>query len=1251
MSRNELPTSQRTSCGSVDVNINLAPQIATTILPPKGGPSPVFWGGHPQDPRMWMAARNLLAGDIESNPGPKTNPPHTPTTDICPTCKKPFTNRQYSLLCHSTPEHWIHKSCAKTTLSQYRENKTWTCNLHQPLTSPPSQPTSTSVPQPTPTASSTSCSHPTVHPQSPSPPTLSPQPALSTHPIRFTQPPHLSPIPLTNPSHPPLTQPSPNSNPTHLSILQLNTNGILNKTQEINQFIQTNHPDIVTLQETKLTKSNKTPNFPGYATIRTDRQNKAGGGLITLVRNNITFTENKIPPNVTNDFIELQTITLHLSLKKNLNISNLYIPPRDSTQLSQTDEDTLTTKCFDLLTSSPDSIITGDINAHSSLWFSPLSDHRGYHIEDLITNSNHLILNTNCPTRVPFNTNQQSTSPDITAISSDLFPRATWETFHGFSSDHLPILTHINTKTKFRNNQSRKSYTNYNKANWTSFTEKIEEIIDRNPPPSNPHTANSILTNAILHADKHYIPKGKIQTHHIPLPENIRSKITERNEKRKANSKDPSLKNLNNTIDKLILTHRSELWQKKINAEWDHKKNTHILWNTISALSGKKQANSPNRTLTFNNKQLTTPKSIATAFNHQFTHATTYSTSSSNRKISKQIKNLAPPPTDLLTTTQVNKAIETSVTNKSTGPDGINIQHLKHLGPKAIQYLTALLNLSLHTNTIPQIWKLAKIMPVPKPNKDQNQGSSYRPISLLSPIAKTLEKAILPSITSNIPDNPHQHGFKPLHSTQTALLNITNTIIEGFNQKKPPSRTILVSLDLSKAFDTINIHKLLLKLLSTSVPSYIVKFLANYLRGRKAFTTFQNSTSKKKNLKTGVPQGSVLSPVLFNTYLSDLPPPPPDTQIDSYADDIDTLSSHPDYHVAQAKLQPYLNSIYNWTIENDLILNPDKSSSTLFTPDPAEYSAQLSLSINNTTIPTNKNPKILGVTFDPKLNFAEHISQVTDKAKKTITILKALTSTTWGKSQETITSTYKAITRPIMEYASPIWSTIATDTNLHKLQTIQNTALRIATGCTSDSNSLHLHHETNVLPVKEHLNLHASQLKLKALQPHHPLHHLTNPPTPPRKMKTSIFHSHSNTIPPPLPLPPSITQPVLSAASKHIHTKLVSDYISSCPNNSITNAPTLQVDPSEQSLPRPRRRTLAQLRTGKSPFLRSYLHHINPTQYSSDECPLCNVAPHTTKHLFECRIVPTHLTTEHLWKSPIEVSALLDRWELLLPPS
>ena len=180
--------------------------------------------------------------------------------------------------------------------------------------------------------------------------------------------------------------------------------------------------------------------------------------------------------------------------------------------------------------------------------------------------------------------------------------------------------------------------------------------------------------------------------------------------------------------------------------------------------------------------------------------------------IQKQLYNFT------LTTSQVQEAIKQSKNNNSQGPDKLNIRHLKYIGPLGLAFLTSMFKTAINKNIIPQTWKLANIVPIPKLNKDTGKGTSYRPISLLSVIAKTLEKSILPYITAYIANTPMQHGYKTQHSTVTALHTLNNTVAKGFNQMAPPARTITVALDMNKAFDTINIHTLIRKLLQTNIP-------------------------------------------------------------------------------------------------------------------------------------------------------------------------------------------------------------------------------------------------------------------------------------------------------------------------------------------------------------------------------------------------------------------------------------------------
>ena len=157
-------------------------------------------------------------------------------------------------------------------------------------------------------------------------------------------------------------------------------------------------------------------------------------------------------------------VMVHLNNTKHITIANIYIPPRDSTSNTA---DTDIQHCIQYITYIPHSVLTGDVNAHSTLWHTYTDDHRGHLIADVISNSDNITLNTNTPNT----TLQQTSSPDISTVSNTLYNRTSWTTQHALSPDHLPIITTINIRHNYSLQQHRRTFTNYKKADWTQFTE------------------------------------------------------------------------------------------------------------------------------------------------------------------------------------------------------------------------------------------------------------------------------------------------------------------------------------------------------------------------------------------------------------------------------------------------------------------------------------------------------------------------------------------------------------------------------------------------------------------------------------------------------------------------------------------------------------------------------------------------------------------------------------------------------------
>ena len=183
-------------------------------------------------------------------------------------------------------------------------------------------------------------------------------------------------------------------------------------------------------------------------------------------------------------------------------------------------------------------------------------------------------------------------------------------------------------------------------------------------------------------------------------------------------------------------------------------------------------------------------------------------------------------------TDQVIKGIRHCSNTKAFGPDKLSIFHLKNLGPRAIEYLTALFNDSVTSCRIPSIWKSSIVIPIPKPGKDSYLGTSYLPISLLCPAARVMEALILTTVNTHLLLASDQHGFRTGQSTTSALLQLTSDVATGFNQRKPPHRTVCVAVDLTAEFDTVNHNALLSKIGRSTLQEATCRWLSNYISSR-----------------------------------------------------------------------------------------------------------------------------------------------------------------------------------------------------------------------------------------------------------------------------------------------------------------------------------------------------------------------------------------------------------------------------------
>jgi len=312
-----------------------------------------------------------------------------------------------------------------------------------------------------------------------------------------------------------------------------------------------------------------------------------------------------------------------------------------------------------------------------------------------------------------------------------------------------------------------------------------------------------------------------------------------------------------------------------------------------------------------------------------------------------------------------------SIKSNSTGLDNINPKFLKMILLPILPHITHIFNSILTTSVFPKSWKRVKITPIPKSENE------YRPIAILSVLSKALEKIMSQQMADFFLENKmlttKQSGFRPKRSCVTALIKVCEDIRKSVDTNEI---VFLLLLDFSKAFDNVNHRQLLKKLRHLfNFSSSAIKLIASYLSKRMQMVCSGNNSSEFIQLFKGVPQGSVLGPLLFSIYINDLPNFIQTSSLHMYADDVQLYKNCGRNSMQQCAIDinSDLNAVSNWAKQNGLCLNPAKSKYLVISRKPVNC-CDIRLYIDDVEIELVQKAKNLGIVFNNRLTFSDHVN-------------------------------------------------------------------------------------------------------------------------------------------------------------------------------------------------------------------------------------------------------------------------------------
>ena len=839
-----------------------------------------------------------------------------------------------------------------------------------------------------------------------------------------------------------------------MSLIQWNCRGYRANFEDLKSLIMhQNSPAVLCLQETF--HGVDTPNSPTRYTIYGGDPvipyprppgTRASRGLITLIRNDISHYP--IPLDTT-----LEVLAFRVGLSRQYTICNIYISPTEPVTIRSLEQ---------LVNQLPRPfLLVGDFNAKNPAWGDSLTNDHGQVVQDFLLRTEVTLLNTNEPTYLHYNGTLSNI--DLTFSSPDITTNFTWspcDDLHG--SDHFPIqISEIDSSTTI----STSRY-NFQKADWNKFHNATVVTRESYENISNIDELVMFFNNVVYKAANDSIPQTNPIPGKYPVPwwnqgcsiVQTDRKIARRRYQRTKRLVDKIALNKATAISRRVMKQaRRKSWRNftsSINSETPMPK----IWKRVNKVQ-KRYSGSRAPCIEDQDVIVMDEGLVGNLLGSHFSDVSSNNSYSRQFNTQREIKEKIPLRFNSTNRESYNSEITPDefksalqkCSNTSPGKDNIHYIMLKNLAPSCTALLLHIFNTIFLNDVFPQRWREAILVPILKPDKPPKSVNSYRPIAMTSCVCKLLEKILNFRLVYQLESvnffSQYQYGFRKNRSTVDSLSKLQSDIYNSFSLK---NHLIAVFFDLEKAYDCTWRHHILKTVEEIGIKGHLSRYIQNFLSSRTFKVKVKSTLSETFDQSQGVPQGSVMSVTLFGIAINDIIAElPSEIQKSLFVDDLAIYFSSSTPETVGRKLQMAINKIFNWTQKTGFKLSKEKTVAVHFhRKNNPQIDPQLK--IGDHAIPYKDKAKFLGMTFDKKLRWKDHIEDLRKKCTKSLNLLKCLSHTDWGSDRVSLMRIYKATVGSQLDYGCQIYASAPKD-SLKKLNSIHNLAIRLCTGAFKSS--------------------------------------------------------------------------------------------------------------------------------------------------------------------------------------------------------